>query len=62
MTDSEWEVMRTHPDKGYRIVSMMSGMQDAAEIILSHEERFDGSGYPRGLSGEATSWEPACLP
>ncbi|WP_246590994.1 HD-GYP domain-containing protein [Georgfuchsia toluolica] len=54
--------MRTHPDKGYRIVSMMSGMQDAAEIILSHEERFDGSGYPRGLSGEATSWEPACLP
>ena len=48
--------MRTHPDKGYRIVSKVSGMQEAAEIILCHEERFDGSGYPRGLKGDAISW------
>lgn len=56
LTEVEWEEMRTHPDKGYHIVSQMPGMQDAAEIVLSHEERFDGSGYPRGLSGENIPW------
>jgi HD-GYP domain-containing protein (c-di-GMP phosphodiesterase class II) len=48
----EWQEMRTHPEKGYRIVSKIPGMAKAAEIVLSHEERFDGSGYPRGLHGE----------
>lgn len=56
LNEIEWEVMRTHPDKGYNIVSKVSGMQEAAEIIWSHEERFDGSGYPRGLRGDAISW------
>ncbi|MDH4235085.1 MAG: HD domain-containing protein, partial [Gallionella sp.] len=40
------------PEKGYRIVSQIPGLGEAAEIVLSHEERFDGSGYPRGLHGE----------
>lgn len=52
LTDGEWQEMRTHPDKGYAIVRQMPGMQEAADIVLSHEERFDGSGYPRGLRGE----------
>lgn len=52
LDDAEWEEMRTHPEKGYRIVSQMPGMEEAAEIVLSHEERFDGSGYPRSLRGE----------
>lgn len=56
LTDSEWQEMRTHPEKGYRIASQMPGMQEAAEIVLSHEERFDGSGYPRGLSGSSIPW------
>ena len=56
LTEVEWEEMRTHPDKGYHIVSQMPGMQDAADIVLSHEERFDGSGYPRGLSGASIPW------
>jgi HD-GYP domain-containing protein (c-di-GMP phosphodiesterase class II) len=47
--------MRTHPEKGYRIVSQVPGMDKAAEIVLTHEERFDGSGYPRGLRGEQIS-------
>jgi HD-GYP domain-containing protein (c-di-GMP phosphodiesterase class II) len=51
----EWNVMRTHPEKGYRIVSQIPDMKEAAEIVLSHEERFDGSGYPRGLRGEQIS-------
>lgn len=52
LDEEEWQEMRTHPEKGYRIVSKMPGMAQAAEIVLSHEERFDGSGYPRGLRGE----------
>ncbi|MDP2142853.1 MAG: HD domain-containing phosphohydrolase [Gallionella sp.] len=52
LNEDEWQEMRTHPEKGYRIVSQISGMEDAGEIVLSHEERFDGSGYPRGLRGE----------
>lgn len=50
---AEWAVMRRHPDYGFRIVSRLPGMQRAAEIVLSHEERYDGSGYPRGLRGQA---------
>lgn len=52
LNEDEWREMRTHPEKGYRIVSQIPGMEEAAEIVLSHEERFDGSGYPRGLRGE----------
>lgn len=52
LNEAEWEVMRTHPEKGHRIVAQIPGMTDAAEIVLSHQERFDGSGYPRGLQGE----------
>ena len=47
--------MRTHPEKGYRIVSQVPGMEQAAEIVLCHEERYDGTGYPRGLKGEQLS-------
>ncbi len=52
LDDAEWQEMRTHPEKGYHIVAQIPGMKDAAEIVFSHEERFDGSGYPRGLRGE----------
>ena len=52
LTDGEWQEMRTHPDKGYNIVCQIPGMQEAADIVLCHEEHFDGSGYPRGLSSE----------
>lgn len=52
LNEDEWNAMRTHPEKGYRIVSQIPDMKEAAEIVLSHEERFDGSGYPRGLRDE----------
>lgn len=52
LNEDEWREMRTHPEKGYRIVSQIPGMAEAAEIVLSHEERFDGRGYPRELHGE----------
>lgn len=56
LTDSEWQEMRAHPEMGYRIVAQVPGMREAADIVRCHEERFDGSGYPRGLGGEAIPW------
>lgn len=53
LTESEWSIMRTHPEIGHRILANASGMAEAADLVRSHEERFDGTGYPRGLAGEA---------
>lgn len=53
LTEDEWLIMRTHPEIGHRILASVPFMAEAAEIVLCHEERFDGSGYPRGLSGAA---------
>lgn len=55
LSDEEWREMRTHPDKGFGILSRVPGLAEAAEIVREHEERFDGSGYPRGLAGERIS-------
>jgi len=53
LTDAEWGVMRQHPENGHAILRGIPFMTRAAEIVLCHEERYDGSGYPRGLAGEA---------
>lgn len=55
LDSGEWEIMRTHPEIGHRILSSVPFMETAAEIVLSHEERYDGTGYPRGLRGDAIS-------
>ena len=52
LSDEEWQVMRQHPQHGYDIVKKLPILAMAAEIVMCHEERFDGSGYPRGLKGE----------
>lgn len=52
LTDEEWLTMRTHVELGYSIVSQLPGLEQAAAIVRSHEERFDGAGYPHGLKGE----------
>jgi putative nucleotidyltransferase with HDIG domain len=53
LDDHEMAVMRTHPEIGHEILKNVSFMRDAAQIVLCHEERFDGKGYPRGLAGDA---------
>ena len=53
LTDEEWRVMRLHPEIGHRILSKVPDLEPAAQIVLTHEERFDGSGYPRGIAGAA---------
>ncbi|MGR9072154.1 MAG: HD-GYP domain-containing protein [Gammaproteobacteria bacterium] len=52
LTETEWRIMRTHPEKGYQLISQIPDMTDAAKIVLFHEERYDGSGYPRRLQGD----------
>lgn len=42
-----------HPGDGYCLVCRLPGMEVAVQIVASHEERFDGKGYPRALCGEA---------
>ena len=52
LTDPEREVMQHHVQIGYDLVKGIPFLADAAEIILGHHERCDGSGYPRGLKAE----------
>lgn len=52
LSPGEWEMMRRHPEVGYRLIQNIEFLRDSAEIVLSHHERFDGTGYPRGLRGE----------
>ena len=48
----ETEIMREHCERGYEIVRKIPFLREASEIVLAHQESFDGSGYPRGLCGE----------
>lgn len=52
LTKKEWMEIKRHPENGYRILESISGYKEIAEIILSHHERWDGSGYPRNLKGK----------
>jgi len=52
LNDEEWEIMRQHPEKGYRIASASPALEGVAGLILRHHERWDGKGYPLGLKGE----------
>jgi response regulator RpfG family c-di-GMP phosphodiesterase len=52
LTDEERQIMQRHAQIGYDLVKGIPFLADAAEIILAHHERCDGSGYPRGLKTE----------
>lgn len=47
----EWEIMRRHPATGAKILSGISGFERVADAVDKHHERFDGKGYPWGISG-----------
>jgi putative two-component system response regulator len=51
LTPGEWAVMREHPRIGYDILRGISFLAPAADIVLAHQERWDGQGYPKGLAG-----------
>lgn len=52
LTVEEWEIIKKHPEIGARIISSSNEYALIAEDILAHHERFDGKGYPKGISGK----------
>jgi cyclic di-GMP phosphodiesterase len=52
LTPDEVVVMREHCARGYQILRKIPFLEEAAEIVYSHQEFYDGNGYPRGLKGE----------
>jgi len=53
LDDSEWQLMRTHPEVGLKILEWAGNFERALLAVLYHHERMDGSGYPHGLAGDA---------
>lgn len=51
LTEEEWEIMRKHAELGYTMLKKIEFLEESAVIVYSHHEHFDGSGYPKGLSG-----------
>lgn len=51
LTDHEWSIMRRHPIYAHEMLSSISYLRDALDIPYAHHERWDGTGYPRGLKG-----------
>ncbi len=52
LTQDEYEIMKTHAEKGYRLAMTLPEISHVARGILTHHERWDGKGYPLGLKGE----------
>jgi len=52
LTDEDWEEVKRHPEIGYRILSTVNSMSQMAEYVLAHHEKWNGTGYPKGLKGE----------
>jgi PAS domain S-box-containing protein len=52
LSDYEWDIVRTHPQAGAEIVQGVQSPWPLEQMILEHHERLDGSGYPRGLTGD----------
>jgi PAS domain S-box-containing protein/putative nucleotidyltransferase with HDIG domain len=52
LTEEEWKIMRQHPRFAYEMLSPIDYLRPALDIPYCHHEKWDGSGYPRGLKGE----------
>jgi putative nucleotidyltransferase with HDIG domain len=52
LTDDEWVLMRQHPVHGQQILRGIQFLEGAARVVAQHHEKWDGSGYPLGMSGE----------
>jgi putative nucleotidyltransferase with HDIG domain len=52
LTADEQAIMREHASLGYQMLRKIPFLQEASDIVYSHQERYDGSGYPRGLRGD----------
>jgi polar amino acid transport system substrate-binding protein len=52
LSDDEWVLMKLHPIAGANMVNSLGSLTQAAPIVKYHQEKYDGSGYPKGLQGE----------
>ncbi len=52
LTDDEWVIMRSHPQLAYDMLAPINYLRPALDIPYCHHEKWDGTGYPRGLKGE----------
>ncbi len=53
LTDDDWVLIKMHPTIGSNIVSSIDAIPSLATTISAHQEKFDGTGYPKGLSGKS---------
>jgi putative nucleotidyltransferase with HDIG domain len=49
LTETEWEIMKSHSEIGFNILDKIAGFHEIAGIVLYHHERWNGTGYPEGL-------------
>ncbi|OAT86712.1 diguanylate cyclase [Desulfotomaculum copahuensis] len=52
LTDQEWEQIKQHPVTGANIIRPIRALEPLVPLVMHHQERYDGSGYPAGLKGE----------
>jgi len=61
LTERERAMLHNHPVYGQTLAALVDSRTDVGEVIRSHHECYDGSGYPDGLAGEAIPWPARCL-
>lgn len=61
LTDDEYDIIKMHPEKGYSILRPVTAFGSFIESVRHHHERYDGKGYPAGLSGENTPYHARIL-
>jgi diguanylate cyclase (GGDEF)-like protein len=61
LSEDEWRLIRRHPDFGFRLARMIPGYDGVARVIRQHHERYDGGGYPEGLTGREIRIEARVL-
>ena len=57
LTEEEWAIMRKHPTYAYEMLAPISYLGPALDVPYCHHEKWDGTGYPRGLRGEAVPYQ-----
>jgi HD-GYP domain-containing protein (c-di-GMP phosphodiesterase class II) len=56
LTPAEYEIMKEHPERGYKVLAPIHQLAAASLAVRSHHERLDGLGYPMGLHGDEIPW------
>ena len=60
LSETEWRVMRTHPQIGFHLLAAFPGMKEAAEVVYAHHERYDGRATRAACAARRSPWAPGC--